>query len=164
MTANHTGRDFVMRLVMPAVSAAAVIFALASQAAAASDSLAAFYGGKSIALIVGFGPGGGYDSYARVLARHLGKHIPGNPAIVPQNMPGAGGLAAANFLFNVAPHDGSTLAVFGPFNALEPLFGNPAARFDPRRLTWIGKMDVDAGACGAWRAAGIERFSDLRER
>src|SRR5262249_45157875 len=79
-----------------------------------------------------------------------------------QNMPGAGGLAAANFLFNVAPHDGLTLGVFGPFNALEPLFGNPAARFDPRQLTWVGKMDVDAGACGAWRTAGIKKVSDLK--
>jgi tripartite-type tricarboxylate transporter receptor subunit TctC len=153
------------RLAFPVISlAAALAFGFASKPTSAADSVAEFYSGKSISLLIGFGPGGGYDAYARMLARHLGKHIPGNPTIVPQNMPGAGGLAATNFLFNVAPPDGLTLGVFGPFNALEPLFGNPAARFDPRKLTWIGKMDVDAGACGAWRTAGINRFSDLREK
>jgi len=85
--------------------AAAAVFA-ASAPASATESIAEFYSGKSIALLIGFGPGGGYDAYARVLARHLGKYIPGNPTILPQNMPGAGGLAAANFLFNVAPHNG----------------------------------------------------------
>ena len=142
---------------------AAVTLSLAAIPASA-DSVAEFYKGKSIALLIGFGPGGGYDSYARVLARHLGKNIPGQPTVVPQNMPGAGGLAAANFLYNVAPADGLTLAVFGPFNALEPLFGNASARFDPRNFTWIGKMDVDAGGCGAWKGSGVETFADLQRR
>lgn len=143
---------------------AAVTLSLAAIPASAADSIAEFYKGKSIALLIGFGPGGGYDSYARVLARHLGKNIPGQPTVVPQNMPGAGGLAAANFLYNVAPADGLTLAVFGPFNALEPLFGNASARFDPRNFTWIGKMDVDAGGCGAWKGSGVETFADLQRR
>jgi tripartite-type tricarboxylate transporter receptor subunit TctC len=148
-----------------AVSLIATIAAsLAAIPTSAADPVADFYNGKSIALLIGFGPGGGYDSYARVLARHLGKHIPGQPSVIPQNMPGAGGLAAANFLYNVAPADGLTLGIFGPFNVLEPLFGNPSARFDPTRFTWIGKMDVDAGGCGAWRGSGIERFSDLQKK
>ena len=130
----------------------------------ANPSSSEFYGGKSIALLIGFGPGGGYDSYARVLARHLGKHIPGRPNVVPQNMPGAGGLAVANFLYNVAPPDGLTLGIFGPFNALEPLFGNASARFDATKFTWIGKMDVDAGGCGAWRGSGIQTFADLQRK
>jgi len=141
-----------------------VSLSLAAIPASAADPVAEFYGGKSIALLVGFGPGGGYDSYGRVLARHLGKHIPGQPMVVARNMPGAGGLAVANFLYNVAPADGLTLGMFGPFNALEPLFGNSTARFDPTKFTWIGKMDVDAGACGAWRGAGIEKFSDLQRK
>jgi tripartite-type tricarboxylate transporter receptor subunit TctC len=142
----------------------AVIVGLFASPARAADSVAEFYTGRSITLLIGFGSGGGYDSYARALARHLGKHIPGNPTIIPQNMPGAGGFAAANFLYNVARPDELTLAMFGPFNALEPLFGNASARFDPTRLTWIGKMDIDAGACGAWKNAGIERFSDLQKK
>jgi tripartite-type tricarboxylate transporter receptor subunit TctC len=143
---------------------AAVVLNIAAPAVAAADPVADFYTGKSISLLIGFGPGGGYDTYARALARHLGKHIPGQPTVVPQNMPGAGGLAAANFLYNVAPADGLTLGVFGPFNALEPLFGNPSARFDPRKFTWIGKMDVDAGACGVRKSARIETFSDLQKK
>ena len=143
---------------------AAVTLGLTVIPASAADSVAEFYNGKSIALLIGFGPGGGYDSYSRTLARHLGKHIPGQPTIVPQNMPGAGGLATANFLYNVAPADGLTLGMFGPFNALEPLFGNASARFDPRKFTWIGKMDVDAGGCGAWKGSGIERFADLQRK
>jgi tripartite-type tricarboxylate transporter receptor subunit TctC len=153
------------RFVSPVVSLTVAVFSvLAATPAPAADSVAQFYGGKSISLLIGYGPGGGYDSYGRALARYLGKHIPGNPSIVPQNMPGAGGLAVANFLSNVARADGLTLGIFGPFNALEPLFGNPSARFDPTKLTWIGKMDVDAGACGAWRSAGIERLSDLQTK
>src|SRR6188472_3606625 len=104
------------RAVLSLTTAAVIAFEAIPPAEA--DTLAEFYGGKSIALLIGFGPGGGYDSYARVLARHLGRHIPGQPNIVPQNMPGAGGLAAANFLYNVAPPDGLTLGIFGPFNAL----------------------------------------------
>jgi tripartite-type tricarboxylate transporter receptor subunit TctC len=146
------------------VGIAALTLGFAGSSAFAADPGGRFYSEKSIALLIGFGPGGGYDSYSRVLARHLGKHIPGQPTVVPQNMPGAGGLAAANFLYNVAPADGLTLATFGPFNAIEPLFGNASARFDPTRFTWIGKMDVDAGACGAWRGAGIEKFSDLQRK
>jgi tripartite-type tricarboxylate transporter receptor subunit TctC len=132
--------------------------------ATASDAVAQFYSGKTITLVIGFGPGGGYDTYARALARHFQKHMPGHPNVVPQNMPGAGGLTAANYLYNVASPDGLTLATFGPFNALEPLFGNSAARFDPTKLTWIGKMDADAGACGSWKSAGIERFSDVQKK
>jgi tripartite-type tricarboxylate transporter receptor subunit TctC len=87
------------RLASPiAASAVAVILSLAATPAAAGDAVAEFYSGRSIALLIGYGPGGGYDSYARVLARHLGKHIPGHPSIVPQNMPGAGGLAVASYL------------------------------------------------------------------
>jgi tripartite-type tricarboxylate transporter receptor subunit TctC len=142
----------------------AVGFGIAAISASVADPVAEFYNGKSIVLLIGFAPGGGYDSYARVLARHLRKHIPGQPNVIPQNMPGAGGLAVANFLYNVAPADGLTLGVFGPFNALEPLFGNPGARFDPTKFTWIGKMDIDAGACGAWRGSGIQRFSDLQNK
>jgi tripartite-type tricarboxylate transporter receptor subunit TctC len=161
-----TGLETPLRRLTSAVfaSIAAVSVGLAGSSALAADPVAEFYNGKSIAFLIGFGPGGGYDSYARVLARHLGKHIPGRPTVVPQNMPGAGGLAAANFLYNVAPADGLTLAAFGPFNALEPLFGNARARFDPTRFTWIGKMDVDAGACGARRDAGIEKLSDLQRK
>jgi tripartite-type tricarboxylate transporter receptor subunit TctC len=98
-----------------------------------------FYEGKSIRMIVGFSAGGGYDAYTRTLARHMGKHIPGNPNIVVQNMPGAGSLRAANYLYNVAPKDGTA---FGTFARNIPMLGllktNQNIQFDPRKFTWLG--------------------------
>src|SRR5262245_9433086 len=79
---------------------------------ARAQSVADFYRGKTVTLIVGYSTGGGYDTYARILARHIGRHLPGQPAVVVQNMPGAGSLRAANYLFNVAPKDGSVIGMF----------------------------------------------------
>ncbi len=107
--------------------------------ARADDQVATFYQGKTINLMIGYGPGGGYDLLARLLARHMGKYIPGNPNIVAQNMIGAGSLAAANYIYSLAPRDGS---VFGEIGSDVPLLGllgtNNGARFDPRKFTWIG--------------------------
>ena len=86
-----------------------------------ADSISDFYSGRQVQLLIGFSPGGGYDAYARLLARHLGKHIPGNPVVVPQNMPGAGSLTLANYLYNVAPKDGTVIGTFSRGMAMEPL-------------------------------------------
>jgi len=106
---------------------------------ARADEVADFYKGKTVQLVVGYGPGGGYDVYARVLSRHIGKHIPGNPTIVVQNMPGAGSLRAANYLYSVAPKDGT---VFGTFARNMPLMGllktNQNVQFDPKKFPWLG--------------------------
>src|SRR5689334_17771033 len=106
---------------------------------ARADDVADFYKGKRVNLIVSYGTGGGYDVYARVLARHMPKYIPGNPNIVVQNMPGAGSLRGANFLYNVAPRDGTT---FGTFARNMPLLGliksNQNVQFDPTKFTWLG--------------------------
>jgi len=126
------------------VAAAAAVFALASPLAlwatlAQADAVTDFYKNKQINVIVGYGPGGGYDIYARLLARHIGRFIPGNPNVIVQNMPGAGSLRAVNYLYNIAPKDGTT---FGLFSRNMPLIGllggNPNAQFDPRRFTWLG--------------------------
>ena len=100
--------------------------------ARAQSSVADFYRGRNVTLIVGYSAGGGYDTYTRILARHLGKHIPGNPSVVVQNMPGAGSLKLANYLYNVAPKDGATIGIFSRGMAMEPLIGgaNVAVRFD----------------------------------
>jgi tripartite-type tricarboxylate transporter receptor subunit TctC len=119
----------------------ALTLALAALAApqARADAIADFYKGKQINLVVGYGPGGGYDVYARLLARHLGRHIPGQPSVVVQNMPGAGSLRAVNYLYNVAPRDGLTLAHFSRNMPLLGMLGsNPNAQFDPRRFVWLG--------------------------
>jgi tripartite-type tricarboxylate transporter receptor subunit TctC len=108
-------------------------------AAARADAVADFYKGKSVSVIVGYGTGGGYDVYGRLLARHIGRHIPGNPNIVLQNMPGAGSLRAVNYLANNAPKDGTAVAIFSRDMPLLGIIGhNPNVRFDPRKLTWLG--------------------------
>jgi len=115
-------------------------------AAFAQDAVESFYRGRQINLIVGYGPGGGYDTAARLVARHLGRYLPGNPAIVVQNMPGAGSLRAANYLYSVAPKDGGTLALFGSDIALIGLIANnPSVQFDPRKFTWLGSSSSFAG-------------------
>ncbi len=104
-----------------------------------ADAIADFYKGRTVTLIVGYGPGGGYDLFARLMARHLGRYIPGNPTIVVQNMPGAGSLRATNYLYTVAPRDGATIGSFArDMPLLAILRTNAAAVFDPRRFTWLG--------------------------
>src|SRR5712671_4237024 len=120
------------------VAVALMLAALAASQARA-DTVADFYRGKQINLIVGYGPGGGYDVYARLVGRHLGRYIPGQPTVVVQNMPGAGSLRAVNYLYNVAARDGTTLAHFARNMPLIGLLGSNAnAQFDPRRFVWLG--------------------------
>ena len=117
---------------------AATALACASGAAIA-QTVADFYRGKQLQIIVGYGPGGGYDVYARLVGRHIGKHVPGAPVTVVQNMPGAGSLLSVNYLANTAAKDGSVIGTFARDMALLSLLGgNPNVRFDPRKLTWIG--------------------------
>ena len=148
------------------LAACSAVIAIAAAIApyARADAVSDFYKGKSITLDIGFGPGGGYDVYARMLARHLGRFIPGNPIVVPQNMPGAGGLKSATFLYNAAPRDGLTLGMFGGFNGLEPLFSNVQANFDPVKFTWVGNMNRDVSSCAVWNAAGFNSFSEIMQR
>ncbi len=116
-----------------------LLASLALAAQARADAVADFYKGRTVTLIVGYGPGGGYDLFARLMARHLGRHIPGNPAVVVQNMPGAGSLRATNFLYTVAPRDGATIGSFArDMPLLAILKANTAAVFDPRKFTWLG--------------------------
>jgi tripartite-type tricarboxylate transporter receptor subunit TctC len=121
------------------IAGAALLAVVAAGLARAQDAVETFYKGRQINLIVGYGPGGGYDLTARLLARHLGRFIPGNPSIVVQNLVGAGSLRAANFLYSAAPKDGATIALFGSDIPMIALVGtNSAVQFDPRRFTWLG--------------------------
>ncbi len=120
-------------------TAALLVTAVLAVTPAHADTAADFYKGKQVNLIVGYGPGGGYDIYARVLARHFGRFIPGNPNIVVQNMPGAGSLRAANHLYNIAPKDGTAIATFARNMPLLGILGsNPNVQFNARRFTWLG--------------------------
>ena len=141
----------------------AAALACAAAAPVRGDTVADHYRGKQISVIVGYDPGGGYDVYTRLLTRFMGAHIPGNPALIIQHMPGAGSLRAANYVANVAAKDGTVLGVFSAPAALEPLFGNPAAQFDPARLAWLGNMVRDTAACGTWKDSGIASLQDLMQ-
>src|SRR5204862_955748 len=110
-----------LRFALLAIGGGAAL--IAASAPARTDPVADFYAGKSINLVIGYAPGGGYDLYARTLGRHIGRHIPGNPSIVVQNMPGAGSLKAASFLYGIAPKDGTTFGGFSRGAPIDPLFG-----------------------------------------
>src|SRR5918997_1341109 len=126
---------YMFRRLSAAILAIAVLAAPVAYAYPVDD----FYKGKQIQLIVGYGPGGGNDVYARLLARHMGRHIPGNPGIVVQNMPGAGSLRAVNYLYNVAPKDGTAFGTFARnMPLLHALGDNASVQFDPRKFTWLG--------------------------
>jgi len=127
-----------------------------------AQSVEEFYRGKSISLAIGFDTGGGYDIYARLLSRHMGKHVPGRPAIVPQNMPGAGSLRAAQHLYSLAPKDGTALGTFGRQMGIAPLIGT-GAQFDGTKLTWIGSITNEVSTCVSWHTATVRTFADMLE-
>jgi tripartite-type tricarboxylate transporter receptor subunit TctC len=146
------------------IGASLVLFAATALVPAArADAVSDFYKGNQITIQVGFGVGGGYDTTTRLFARYFGKHVPGNPSIVVQNVPGAGSMNVANAIFNIAPKDGSVLGVFASSTALEPLFGNTKAAYDPRKYEWIGSLHRDIASCGVWKGArqGIKSLPDL---
>src|SRR5262249_35082261 len=126
------------------VSAAALAAALATQGAR-SAGVEDFYRGKTVSLLIGYSVGGGYDAYGRLLARHFGKHLPGNPSVVPQNMSGAGSLKAANYLYSVAPKDGSVIGTFSRSQGIAPLLDK--AEFDSTKFTWLGSVTDEVSLC-----------------
>ena len=136
------------------------LLALLGVTASQAQSVESFYRGRTINLVVGYSVGGGYDIHGRVLARHLGRHIPGNPAIVVQNMPGGGSLRAANFLYNAAPKDGTTIGVFSRGMAMEPLIGASSTQFDSRKFSWLGSGTDEVSTCVTWRDAPVKSWSD----
>ena len=140
--------------------ALAVALAALMLPAAAKADPAAFYRGKTVTLVIGFGAGGGYDTYARVLARHYGRHIAGNPAVVVRNMPGAGALNAANYIFNNASKEGTEIGLAGASTIMEPLLGNDKARFVATEFTWIGSMSKDVAFCTLWHTTGLKTFDE----
>jgi tripartite-type tricarboxylate transporter receptor subunit TctC len=131
-----------------------------AQAQAQSD----FYKGKTIELDIGLSVGGGYDLYARMLARHMGKYIPGNPSIVPKQLEGAGSMRLANFLANAAPKDGLTFGTINRGTAFDPLLGNKSAQFEAAKLNWIGSTNNEVSACVAWHTSGITSIEQVKTK
>jgi tripartite-type tricarboxylate transporter receptor subunit TctC len=146
----------------PAVIALAVpLLALTLVVPGGASAADAFFKDKQIRLIVGSAPGGGYDAYGRLLAQYMRAHVPGNPTIVVQNMPGAGSLVAANYIYNVAPKDGT---VFGAVNAMlatDPLVYPERVKFDPRQFRWLGSALRETHAGFAWYTTHVTRFDDV---
>jgi tripartite-type tricarboxylate transporter receptor subunit TctC len=123
-----------------------------------------FYTGKTVSFIVGGSAGGGYDTLGRAISRHIGRHIPGNPAVVVQNMPGAGGLVSMDYLFHTAARDGTVIALVENGPPLAPLFGVKEARYEPTEFNWLGTPSVETAVVLVWHSVPVNTLEDLRSR
>lgn len=132
--------------------------------AARADEVADFYRGKTINLIAGFNPGGGADTYARLVARHLGNHIPGNPAVLVRNMQGAGSVIAANHVYTVSPKDGTELGLFAGNITVDPLMGGKPAKYEARKFNWIGAPSSDSNVCVSSLNTSFKTLDDVLKR
>ena len=147
------------------LAALAASIALVPAAACAAQSVRDFYARKTITLYIGSSVGGGYDLHGRLLGRHIGRHIPGNPTVVPINMDGAGSLRLINWLYTAAPKDGTVFAIVNRGAAFVPLLGDRRlAHYDPRRFHWIGSANDEVGVCVAVARTGIRSFAQLKQR
>ena len=151
--------DLAVRL---AVTAACLAVILGTARLSAQD--AAPFKGKTVEIYTGYTVGGGYDLYARLLARHIGRHLPGNPTVVPKNMEGAASIRLANWLYTVAPKDGTVFGTVARGAALDPLLGQPGAQFEATKFNWIGSANDEVSVCVAWHTVGITTFDDLLHR
>ena len=151
---------FIARCVRRFLVAGACLLGLTS-GAAAQDAVESFFKGKQISLVVGSSAGGGYDTYARLLARHLGNLIPGNPAIVVQNMSGAGSNRAAGYIYSVAPKDGTAVGAIFPGAVLQPLLGDATLQHDPNKLVYLGSANSDVYVCYVRSDAPVKSFKDV---
>ena len=138
----------------------AVLACIAATSAKAQDAVAHFYSGKQITIYVGSSAGGGYDTYARLIARHFGNHIPGNPTVVVENMPGAGSNKAAGYVYSVAPKDGTAMAAVFPGALLDPLIGDVNVQHDPNKLIYVGNANSDVYICFLRSDAPAQTFKD----
>lgn len=142
-------------------NAAAGIGIVAMLMARPAHAVEDFYKGKTISVVIGYSVGGGYDLYARHLARHMGKYIPGRPALVPQNMTGAGSLRAASYIYSAAPKDGTVFGTFARAMAIQPLLSS--APFDGTKFTWLGSVTNDVSTCITWHTSPVKTWSDMLE-
>ena len=122
------------------------------------------FAGKPMRLYIGFGPGGGYDTYGRLVARHIGRHLPGNPTVVPQNMPGAASLTLANFLANTAPRDGTALAILNQAMPTEQFLIDKNMKYDANAFNWIGRVSSTVEMAIVWHTVPVDRIEDVRKR
>jgi len=155
-----------MRVVapLPFLIAPAIVLGSSAIHVAHADEVASFYGGRNLNLVAGFNVGGGADLYARLIARHLGRHLPGGPTVIVRNMPGAGSMAAANHVFNVSPRDGSEIGLFAGNIAVDPVIGGVATKYDARQFHWIGAPASETAVCLASKTTAFKTFDDVLAR
>jgi tripartite-type tricarboxylate transporter receptor subunit TctC len=134
-----------------------------SGAAASAQTPEQFYAGKTIDFVIGYPPGGSNDTLGRLLARHLGKHIPGNPTLVPKNQPGAGSFLAVNTIFNVSPKDGTVIGIGAPTIPLDEKLGTQGVRFKTAELNWIGRLDSLVNVVFVWKTSPVQTFADAQK-
>jgi tripartite-type tricarboxylate transporter receptor subunit TctC len=156
-----------MRRIRPGRSCVLIALAAAcmvqgSSRPARAESAEEFYKSHPLSIIIGFSAASAYDLYGRAVGRHIAKHIPGNPTIVPVNKPGAGSLTAANYIYSIAPKDGSTIGIINRSAVMEPLLGTSGAKFDPRKFTWLGSVGNEVSICAAWHTAAVKKWDDLQ--
>ena len=147
-----------------AVEAAVCFAAITSAGEAAAQAPEDFYRGKTIDFVIGYPPGGSNDVWGRLVARHLGKHVPGKPNVVPKNMPGAGSFLAVNQIFNVLPKDGSVIGIGAPTMALDERLGSQGVRFKTAELNWIGRVDSLVNMVFMWKTSPVKTFADAQQR
>jgi tripartite-type tricarboxylate transporter receptor subunit TctC len=133
-------------------------------APARADAVADFYKGKAVTIVVSSSAAGGYDTIARAVARHMGKHMPGGPAFIVRNMPGAGGMTATNFLYNNADKDGTVVGLVQNNTPFEPLFGTKEARYDPVKFNWLGSPSSETAMVLLWHTVPVNSLAELRAR
>src|SRR5689334_13441830 len=133
-------------------------------AAAPASAQSGYWAGKQVKMIIGLGAGGGYDLWARTVARHIGRHLPGNPSVISQNMEGAGSFRAASYMMNQAPRDGTVLALIARDASLGPITGNAGAQFDPTKFSWLGTTTTETNVCIAYHTASVKTVQDLTQR
>ena len=144
--------------------AAALAAATLAAGGAGAQELEAFYKSNPLQIVVGYGPGGGYDAYARVLARHMGKRLPGAPNVIVQNMPGAASMKAANYIYSIAPKDGSQIATFSRGLPMQPLLDNQGVQYDALKMGWVGSISAETSVTFAWAGTGFTTFEDARQK
>jgi tripartite-type tricarboxylate transporter receptor subunit TctC len=144
----------------PLVTCLLGLCAIALTEGARADAVSDFYRGKTVTIIVGYSAGGGYDIYARALGRHMGKHLPGNPSFIVQNITGAGSLNAANHIYNVSAKDGTVFGTFARGLAIEPLIGTAKVQFDATKFTWLGSGTNEISLCATWHTSPVKTWAD----
>jgi tripartite-type tricarboxylate transporter receptor subunit TctC len=146
------------------VAAGAVLIAAAAHADSATDEAAAYFKGKDITIYIGYSPGGNYDLYGRLVAKHMSRHMPGHPNFIPKNMPGAGSLRLAKYIYTAAPKDGTVIGIVARGIPFAPLFGIAGADYDPTKFNWLGSTNDEVSVCAFAHRAGITDWKMLRTK